>query len=277
MNPTLKTLFLLHLAGCALPRATLPGPPMAPGRGPVLFVLSSAREQTLANGRTRATGLFLGEFFEAYRAVTERGFEVVFATAEGRSPAIDPESLKPAYWKAHPEWQTLAQRFTETNEAFQRPVELAAALADESRFIGLVVPGGQGVMVDLLDDQVLHELLLRFGRSGRPVGLICHAPALLTRLGKGGPFRGRAVTSVSGLEEFFIETFIMGGQARERSIARQLEQTGLAHSTAFPGASHAVRDGSLVTSQNPASGAAFSAHYLAALEEPLAPRQDGAR
>jgi putative intracellular protease/amidase len=100
------------------------------------------------------------------------------------------------------------------------------------------------------------------------VGLICHAPALLTRLpADASPFGGRLVTSVSGLEEFFIETFIMGGRARDRGIAAQLERRGLRYSGAFAGRGHAVRDCNLVTSQNPYSGAAFGAHYLAALED----------
>ncbi len=277
MNVTMKVLLLLSssLAGCALPRS-VSQPPMATqaGRGSILFVLSSAEEQALANGRVRATGTFLGEFWEAYRAVTAGGFDVVLATPNARPPAIDPESLKPAYWREHPDWLAEAQQFASTQEAFHHPVGLTAALADESRFVGLIVPGGQGVMVDLLGDAALRELLLRFGATSRPVGLICHAPALLTKLGAGSPFAGRAVTSVSGLEEFFIETFIMGGQARVRRIAQQLEVGGLRYSATFAGGSHAVRDGNLVTSQNPASGVGFSQHFLAALEASLSAGRD---
>lgn len=249
-------------------RAAPPAAAVEQGRsGPVLFVLSAAGELTLANGKTRATGFFLNEFYEAYRALRQAGYEVAIATPEGRPPVVDPESLKPDYWKEHPEWLDEARALVATEASLQRPLRLAEVLADEHTFAALVVPGGQGVMVDLLDNPELHQLLLRFGETHRPVGLICHAPALLANLdSQRSPFQGRRVTSVSGAEEFFIETFIMGGRAKRRDIGGQLDALGFEHDTAFPGRPFAVRDCNLVTSQNPYSGGRFNEAYLAALE-----------
>ena len=76
-----------------------------------------------------------------------------------------------------------------------------------------------------------------------------------------------ALTSVSGAEEFIIETFIMKGRARERGIQRRLELQGYHASAAFAGRGFAVRDCNLVTSQNPFSGAAFADAYVAALTD----------
>ena len=129
----------------------------------------------------------------------------------------------------------------------------------------MVVPGGQGMMVDLLDDPDLAALLSRFAADDRPIGLICHAPALLTRSPAPSQLAGRRVTSVSGLEELFIETFVMGEEAQIRGIGAALEERGFAHDTAFPGSAHAVRDCNLVSSQNPYSTHEFNRLFLGAL------------
>jgi putative intracellular protease/amidase len=169
-----------------------------PGR--ILFVLSAANQQTLADGSKRATGTFLGEFYDPYRALLSAGHQVELATIDGRRPAIDPESLKPKYWDDVAD-RDRAQTFVQTSPALQAPLDLRAALARADDFQGLVVPGGQGMMVELLANRDLEALLTRFAADDRPIGLICHAPALLTRLRAPGKLAGRRVTSVSGLEE----------------------------------------------------------------------------
>lgn len=240
--------------------------PRSPGA--VLMVLSAAPEQTLADGSTRRTGYFLNEFHEPYRALVDAGYDVVIATPGGRVPALDPESLKPSYWKDHPEALAEAQALTERLPKMRAPMPLSEARARAEEFQALIVPGGQGVMVDLLDDADLHGLLIDFSASDRPVGLICHAPAILTRLpGDPRPFMGRRVTSVSGFEEWYIETFVMGANAQVRGLGDRLDDAGYRHETALPGRSRAVRDCNLVTSQNPFSGAEFSALFLAALAD----------
>lgn len=236
-------------------------------RGAILFVMTAADEQILRDGSKRPTGYFLGEFYEAYRAVKDAGYEVAFASPGGERPPVDPESLKEKYWEEHPDWRDEASRFVERDERMRAPLSLEEALTRQQEFEALVVPGGQGVMIDLLEDERAHELIVKVGSSHRPVGLICHAPALLTRLPANAPFQGRRVTSVSWTEELFIETFVMGARAQERDIGGRLSERGFRHEAAFPGSGNAVRDCNLVTSQNPFSGAEFSALFLEALED----------
>jgi putative intracellular protease/amidase len=239
----------------------------------VLFLMPAADTQRLANGRARPTGYFLNEFYEPYRAVRDAGYAVEFASPGGRRPPIDPESLKRRYWKAHPEQLAEARALVDTLSALRAPTPLEVARRESARYAGVIVPGGQGVMVDLLGDTSAHALLRDVGRVGRPVGLICHAPALLTRLGvDGNPFLGRRVTSVSRLEEWYIERVVMKGAARDRLIGRALAQRGYRYHRALrPARPYAVRDGNLVTSQNPFSGARFTALYLEALRAADAP------
>ncbi|MCP3143831.1 DJ-1/PfpI family protein [Pyxidicoccus xibeiensis] len=272
---------VLMAAGCAgvlgcstLPTRQVVFPPgtlaaeALPPPGAVVMVLSAASEQTLADGSKRRTGVFLNEFYEPYRALVGAGYEVVIATPGGRPPVWDPESLEPSYWKKHPGALAEAQALVATLPALLAPLPLSEVRARAAAFQALLVPGGQGVMVDLLHDTDLQGLLLDFGATDRPVGLVCHAPALLTRLPVDqSPFLGRRVTSVSGFEEWYIETFVMGKRAQVREIGEQLDAAGYLHETAFPGRSRAVRDCSLVTSQNPFSGEDFNTLFLAALAD----------
>jgi putative intracellular protease/amidase len=236
--------------------------------GAVVMVLSAAPTQTLADGTIRETGYFLNEFYVPYRELVNEGYEVVIATPGGRLPALDPESLKEDYWAENPEDFARALEFIETDPQMKTPLSLNEVASNSSEYQAIVVPGGQGVMVDLLNDSVLHDLLLEFGRTDRPVGLICHAPAILTRLETDlNPFAGRRVTTVSGIEEWYIETFIMGADAQDRLIARQLRRIGYRVSNSFPGRPHAVRDCNLVTNQNPYSGQPFNELFLQALSD----------
>ncbi|MEM6290570.1 MAG: DJ-1/PfpI family protein [Myxococcota bacterium] len=240
-------------------------PESTPAR-PVLVVLSAASTQTLADGTTRATGFFLNGFYEVKRGLDGAGITYRVATPQGRRPALDPESLNEKYWASHPEWRDEAVHWFEHAAEVQNPQDLRVAATTPEAFSAVLVPGGQGVMVDLLRNASLHSLLLDVGRSKRPIGLVCHAPAVLAELPKDtSPFVGRRVTSVSNIEELYIERVVMGARARDRKIGRSLRRAGLRHRAAFPGRSNATRDGNLVTSQNPFSGDAFVELFLAAL------------
>ena len=256
--------------GCAskLHDSASPAPARAEaGPGTVLMVLSAASRQPLADGRTRETGYFLNEFHEPYRALVAAGYTVAIATPGGRPPALDPESLDEKYW-TDPARLAEARRFVESAPELAAPLALGEARSRADAFQGIIVPGGQGVMIDLLEDPDLHALVAELAESDRPVGLVCHAPAILARLPEAARVRpGARVTSVSGFEEWYIERFVMGAKAITRGIGRSLAAAGYRHRSAAPGRAHAVRDCNLVTSQNPFSGDAFSRHYLAALAD----------
>lgn len=248
-------------------RVTFPTAPAPPKpKGKILFAVSAASEQVLAGGSRRPTGTFLGEFYEPYVQLTQQGHEVVFATVGARPPAIDPESLDDDYWDDPADLES-ARRFVATSAAWRAPLSLAHARERANDFDGIVVPGGQGVMVDLLEDRNLHALLRHFAALDKPIGLVCHAPALLTRLSPPHPLENRLVTSVSGIEELYIETLVMGAAAKFRRIGTRLDEAGYDHEAALPGRPHALRDCNLVTSQNPFSTSAFSELYLQVLRD----------
>lgn len=235
----------------------------------VLFVMSAADTLELNDGKKlRQTGVFLNEFYNAYKAIVEAGYQVAFATPHGVMATIDEESKENSYWKKEPELKQEALHFVETNPAFRQPQTLEAALENKHQYVGLVIPGGQGLMVDLFYDALIPTLLKDFALAQKPTGLICHAPSLLLTIPKAeNPYIGYQVNAVTGIEEFYIERFIMKGKPKQRKIAKQLKKMGLKYKGKRPKADFALKDRNLVTSQNPFSGASFNQLYLKALRE----------
>ena len=235
----------------------------------ILFVMSAADTIALNNGeKFRQTGVFLNEFYLAYKSVVDAGYIVDFATPNGIVATIDEESLNDKYWKKNSALKEEALSFIKTNNAFNHPKTLEETNDTKSDYIGLIIPGGQGLMVDLMVDKNIPILLKYFARKGKPTGLICHAPGLLLTIPKDeNPYIGFKVNAVPPFEEFVIERFIMKGKPKNRKIAKKLKRNGLKYKSGLPKSNFAIRDRNLVTSQNPFSGSSFNKLFLEALTE----------
>src|SRR5690554_6837001 len=82
----------------------------------VLFVMSAADTLALNKGeKLRQTGVFLNEFYLAYKSVTDGGYIVDFATPNGSVATIDEESIHDKYWKNNLELKNAALSFTKTD------------------------------------------------------------------------------------------------------------------------------------------------------------------
>jgi len=235
----------------------------------VLFVMSAAKELPLKNGKTYTqTGVFLSEFYLAYKAIADAGYSIEIATPQGIASSIDNESYKAKYWKGQEVLIGEAKTFVTTNPNFLHPHTPEYALQHSNEYAGMVIPGGQGLMVDLIHDKTILQIISKMAEDKKAVGLICHAPALLTSYTKAdNPFKGYTVNCITGFEEFYIERFVMKGKPYKRKIARSLKKLGFSYKKGGPGSSFAVKDRQLVTSQNPYSNNKFNALYLQALEE----------
>lgn len=231
--------------------------------------MSAANTIELNNGKKlRQTGVFLNEFYLAYKSVTEAGYTVDFATPNGIVASIDKESTNDKYWKNNLDVKNEALNFIKSDSVFNNPKTLENALERQSEYIGLIIPGGQGLMVDLIVDNNIPILLKYFAGKNKPTGLICHAPSLLLTIPKDeNPYIGFKVNSVSPFEEFVIERFIMKGKPKNRKIAEKLTGLGLKYRRGLPKSNFAIRDRNLVTSQNPFSGSSFNKLFLEALTE----------
>jgi len=235
----------------------------------IVFVMSAVDTLQLnKGGKLRQTGVFLNEFYLAYKAVSEAGYVVDFATPNGIVATIDEESINDKYWKNLLTVKNEALTFIKNDSLFNNPITLEKTIENKTSYIGLIIPGGQGLMVDLKYDKNIPVLLKYFAKENKPTGLICHAPSLILTIPKEeNPYIGFKVNSVSPFEEFVIERFIMKGKPINRKIAKQLRKLGLKYKQKFPKADFAVKDRNLVTSQNPYSSSSFNTLYLNALTE----------
>lgn len=234
----------------------------------ILIFMSSADMLILNGERKYSTGVFLNEFYLPYKNLKDQGFEIDFATLDGKSAPIDPESLKLKYWD-NEKIQQEAIDFTKLNIKFLNPKSIDSLVKPELEYSGIIIPGGQGLMVDLLGNEKVLKLISMFHTKKKSIGLICHAPAILTTYPKeSNPFKGYRVNSVTGIEEWFIETFVMKGNPSVRKIASLLEESGLNYEKSLlPGRPFAVKDRNLVSSQNPFSGKEFIDLYNESLNE----------
>ncbi|CAD5375796.1 Type 1 glutamine amidotransferase domain-containing protein [Pseudomonas sp. OF001] len=202
------------------------------------------------------TGFWLEEFAAPYYVFRDAGAEIVLASPRGGQPPIDPKSSDPGA-------QTAAtRRFNE--DAAARAALASTLTLDEVRaedYDALFYPGGHGPLWDLAEDARSVALIERFQALGKPVGAVCHAPAVLrhARGADGQPLvKGRQVTGFSNSEEEAVQL----SAVVPFLVEDMLKANGGQYSKAADWHSHVAVDGLLVTGQNPASSDASAEALL---------------
>lgn len=216
----------------------------------ILIVTTNADQ--LAPGHP--TGTWLEEFAVPYTAFRAAGAVVTVASPKGGRTPLDPKTEPDA--KQRLEW-------AEAIDALAHTVVLADVSA--AAFDALYIPGGHGPMVDLATDPTIHALLAAFDEAGKIIGAVCHGPAALINAHRrnGEAFvAGRRVSGFTNVEEKLAQL----DRVVPFLLETELKKRG-AHfdGTPIPFAPHVVRDGNLITGQNPASSEAISEKILEAL------------
>ena len=224
----------------------------------VLMVLTS-HDQLGDTGEK--TGFWLEEFAAPYYVFKDAGATITLASPEGGQPPLDPKSDAP-------DAQTDAtRRFREDDEA-------QAALASTERldtidvtaYDAVFYPGGHGPLWDLAEDAASIALIETAIGQGTPVAAVCHAPAVLrhTKAADGSPLvSGKSVTGFTNSEEEAVQLtdvvpFLVEDMLKENGgTFFRTEDWGV----------HVVRDGLLITGQNPASSEAAAEALLELLAE----------
>ncbi|MFJ6096816.1 type 1 glutamine amidotransferase domain-containing protein [Williamsia muralis] len=227
----------------------------------VLFVMTAADHWTLKDGSKHPTGFWAEEFVAPYEEFTNAGHEVVVATPGGKVPVVDKGSLAADANGGQDKADAIAAKL-ESNEELKHPISLDDV--DLSHYVAVFYPGGHGPMEDLAVDDVSGRLLTEAIDSGRPLGVVCHAPAALlaaTRDDGSFTFAGYQATGFSNAEET---------QAGLADKARWLLQDrlidlGVDYQEGEPWAPKVVVDRNLYTGQNPASSAPLAQRILADL------------
>lgn len=210
----------------------------------VLIVLTSHDE--LGNTGQK-TGFWIEEFAAPYYALADAGAEVTLASPKGGQPPIDPKS-------ALPDFQTAATQRFDKDAALQNKLAHTARLneiaADD--YDAVFYPGGHGPLWDLANDPNSIALIETFYKQNKPVALVCHAPGVLKKVkaSNGEPLvKGKEVTGFSNTEEEAVQLT----KVVPFLVEDELKQLGGIYSKGKDWASYALRDGLLITGQNPAS------------------------
>jgi len=205
----------------------------------------------------RRTGFYWEELAAPYWAFRDAGLDIALASIAGGEPPADPTSLPregsapPAVTRFLGDAEAMAElRDTATLEG-QRPEDLA----------GIFLPGGHGTMWDLPGSLPLAKLVGALFDAGKPVGAVCHGPAGLVGARRSD---GRPVVEARRVNGFTDSEERAAGLAEVVPFLLETRLRNLgAHFEGGPDfAPYAVRDGNLVTGQNPASAEPAAKHML---------------
>jgi putative intracellular protease/amidase len=229
----------------------------------ILVVLSSCGR---VPGTDRRTGTWLEELASPYYVFREAGARVRLVSVAGGAAPLDPTSLEGAHQ-------------TDATRRFLADPEATHALSTTSKLCSIspesqdavFYSGGLGPIFDLSEDRSSIALIEAMMLAGKPVAAVCHAPAVLlhARDARGAALvAGRAVTAFSKSEEIAVN----GAGEVPYFIEDELRRLGGEYGCAPDGQPHVVRDGTLITGQNPASSEGAARALLAMMGRP-APRK----
>ena len=223
----------------------------------ILMVLTS-HDQLGDTGNK--TGFWLEEFSSPYYVFKDAGAEITLASPKGGQPPLDPSS-------------DAEDAQTESTDRFKNDKEAQEHLANTEvlskinpdEYDAVFYPGGHGPLWDLAEDSDSKAIIEHLYRKNKPVGAVCHAPAVFknTKTEDGNSLvSGKKVTGFSNSEEAAVELT----EVVPFLIEDMLQQNGGHYSKGNDWESFIQIDGNLITGQNPASSADTAKATLAQLK-----------
>ncbi|WP_339512905.1 type 1 glutamine amidotransferase domain-containing protein [Pseudomonas sp. RL_15y_Pfl2_60] len=208
----------------------------------------------------KKTGFWLEEFAAPYYLLKDAGAAITLASPKGDQPPLDPKSDEP-------DAQTAAtERFAGdqvAQKALANTLELESVNATD--YDAVFYPGGHGPLWDLAEDKNSIALLEDFYAAGKPIGAVCHAPAIFrhTKGVDGKPLvNAKSVTGFSNSEEAAVGLT----DVVPFLVEDMLQANGGIYSKSADWESYVVGDGHLITGQNPASSEATAEALLQLLQ-----------
>jgi putative intracellular protease/amidase len=208
----------------------------------------------------KKTGFWLEEFAAPYYVLKDAGVKLTLASPKGGQPPLDPSSDTPeaqtadtARFKADPAAQ----------DALASTVLLSSVKAAD--FDAVFYPGGHGPLWDLAEDPQSIALIEAMVADGKPVAVVCHAPAALrhVKTAEGSPWvEGKRVTGFSNSEERAVQLT----EVVPFLVQDMLVEQGGRYSCGPDWQPHVLTDGQLITGQNPASSAPAAQALLARIQ-----------
>jgi putative intracellular protease/amidase len=220
----------------------------------ILMVLTSHSQK----GDTgQATGFYLSEVTHPVAAFEAAGFQVEYASIQGGEAPVDGLNLDDAtnarYWK---------------NAEFRSAIRTTLKLDDvkSERYAAVFYAGGHGTMWDFPDSAAVQRVTKAIYEANGVVGAVCHGPAALVnvKLSDGSYLvAGKRISAFTDAEEVAVKL----ENVVPFLLASKLTERGATHEAAPNFQSKVVRDGRLVTGQNPASATGVAQAMIAAVKE----------
>jgi len=210
----------------------------------ILIVITS--HDVLGNTGNK-TGVWLEEFAAPYYFFKEKGVEVTLASPKGGQPPIDPKSELPDFQTA---FTRKFEEDAETQSIFSNTIQLDKVSHND--YDAVFYSGGYGPLWDLSENKDSIALIESFYQNNKPVGSVCHGPAVFkhTKDAAGNAIvAGKKVTAYSNSEEAAIDFT----EVVPFSVEDMLKENGGVYSKGPDWHPYALEDGLLVTGQNPAS------------------------
>jgi putative intracellular protease/amidase len=226
---------------------------------PILMIVTS--HATLGN-TGKPTGIWAEELTTPYYALLDAGFQVTLASPLGGLPPFAEGSVKEPV-EAN---EGSVKRFLQdaTAMAQLKATHTTASLKFDD-FSAIFLPGGHGTMWDTATDAHTARLVSGVFNAGKPTASVCHGPAGLVQAlrpdGKSIVF-GKKVNAFTNEEETaagLMDVVPFHLESKLRELGALFE-----HGPMW--GAYAVRDGNLITGQNPASSALVAQHVVAVLQ-----------
>ncbi|MGL1886152.1 MAG: type 1 glutamine amidotransferase domain-containing protein [Reichenbachiella sp.] len=220
----------------------------APTRGKVLAIVSS---HAIMGSSGKKTGYELTELARPYYVFKANGFEVDIASPKGGSPPVVID------------WDDMgAFDFAFLNDSMAQKkslqtIPLLDVIAQD--YEAVYFAGGKGAMFDFPNNAEIQTIIRDLTTRDKVVGAVCHGPAALVNvtLEDGSPFvANKEISGFTNTEEFFL---IPDARSIFPFLLQdKLIQQGAEFNEGLMYLKNVVRDGNLITGQNPWSTWAFA-------------------
>lgn len=203
----------------------------------------------------RRTGFYLPEAAHPWKTFADAGYTVDLVSVQGGKPPADGVDPSDPVQQAFLDDPEMSNKLADT----LHPDQVTATDYD-----AILYAGGHGVMWDFPDATRLAEIARNIYENDGVVAAVCHGPAGLVNITLSD---GRYLVDGKELAAFTNDEETAVGLAEEVPflLQTQLEQRGAKHSGAPNFQPWVVRDGRLVTGQNPASATGVARQVLTIL------------
>ena len=257
-----------------------------------ILILGSNGTRIEIHGGTGPTGQYLNETVVPAMAFVEDGYEVVLATPSGEKPFIDPASDKATHFGGDEAAYQAAKDFWANDPSMK--ARTLRSVIDEGlgNYAAIFTPGGQGPVVDLMQDEDMGVITRYFHEHKKPSAFLCHGPiataaalpnakafraALIAEdnpkaaeLARGWQYAGYRMTVFTATEEHWIEDTILHGKLFF-NMPEALTLAGGKVDVQKDFEPYVVVDRELITGQNPRSDHAIAAALMKMLAEAAVP------